>query len=99
MKKKKNSFWADGFSIKETRFSMILAMTVVGFLYALFSHYETGDITGNLLDLVKFLLISVVGVNSVTAVSDVLQRRRENSGPDSYNDGVDEDNDNQTGGR
>lgn len=91
MKKKKSSFWADGFSIKETRFSMVLAMTVVGFIYALFSHYNTGDITGNLLDLVKFLLISVVGVNGVTAVSDVLQRRRENNDSDTYNDAVEDD--------
>lgn len=86
MKKKKTSFWADGLSIKETKFSTLMFMAVVGFGYALYSHATTGDITANLLDLFKFLVLSVVGVNGVAAVSDVLQSKREDTVDPTYND-------------
>lgn len=89
--KKKRGFWADGFSISETKFSTLMVMTVVGFIYTLYSHAMTGEITGNLLDLVKYLVISVVGVNGVAAVSDVLQGKRDDVNDTAYNGGVEVD--------
>ena len=89
-RKKRKSFWADGLSIDETKFSTLMVMSVTGFTYALYSHFTTGDITDNLLDLFKFLVISVVGVNGVGVVADALQRKREPSEDTTYNEEVDE---------
>lgn len=71
----------------ETRVSAIIIMAFIGFGYSLFSHYNTGDITGNLLDLVKVLVYGIVGVNGVKYVSDAFQGRREENNNNHYNSG------------
>lgn len=91
-KKKKRSFWADGLSINETKFSVLVVMTVIGFGYSIYSHAATGDITNNLLDLVKFLVISIVGINCANYVTEAFRSKRETKGNPPYNDVAGEDN-------
>lgn len=94
-KKKKKSFWADGLSINETRFSVLVLMAVVGFGYALYAHYDTGDITANLLDLVQVLIYSIVGVNVANAVTNAFRSKREVSNDSTYNEDVNQYDDDQ----
>lgn len=75
-RKRRHNFWSDGLSVDETRFSVIVVMALVGFVYALFSHYRTGDITDNLLDLVKLLVLSIAGINVAGYVADALRSKR-----------------------
>ena len=80
-------YWADGLSIDETRVSTLMVMSSVGFFYSLYAHSKTGGISVELLDLIKFLILSTVGINGVHVISDTLQRRREDSKEPPYNDG------------
>lgn len=93
MNKKKRSFWSDGLSIDETRFSVIVVMALVGFSYALFSHYRTGDITDNLLDLVELLVLSIAGINVAGYVADTFRSKRESRKQTDYNDVAREEQD------
>lgn len=76
---KKASFWKDGLSVKESKFSIIGVLLITGILYALFSHHSDGDITANLLDLVKALLMAFVGMNGVDRVSSVFDKKYESN--------------------
>ncbi|MBU8576390.1 hypothetical protein ACQKEX_14845 [Bacillus pumilus] len=76
-KSKNKSFWIDGLSIDEARFSALVAMTLLGFVYALFSHFFTGDITENLLNLIQTLILSIVGVNVSGHVTAAIHNKRE----------------------
>lgn len=76
-KSKSKSFWIDGLSIDEARFSALVAMTILGFVYALFSHLFTGDITENLLNLIQTLILSIVGVNVSGHVTAAIHTKRE----------------------
>lgn len=93
MSKKKHSFWSDGLSIDETRFSVIVIMALVGFGYALFSHYRTGDITDNLLDLIELLVLSILGINVAGYVTDAFRNKRESRNHPDYNDVAREEQD------
>lgn len=86
--KKKGGFWEDGLSIKETRFSTLIVLTIIGFIYSLVSHYTTGDITNNLLELVKILILSVVGVNVANFAKEGFQSKRYNKETPNYNEGA-----------
>lgn len=92
-KRRRHSFWSDGLSIDETRFSVIVVMALVGFGYALFSHYRTGDITDNLLDLVKLLVLSIAGINVAGYVADTFRNKRESRNHLDYNDVAREEQD------
>lgn len=85
-KSKRDSFWSDGLSINETKFSVIVVMALVGFGYALYSHYRTGVIENSLLTLVLTLIYGIIGMNGVKFISDSLQRRRENGDQSNYNE-------------
>ena len=78
---KKENFWANGFSIDETRFSMLALLSVVGFFYALVSDFR-GGIDDNLLSLVDSVLLAFVGVNAVSGVSTVLSSRNSDKDKD-----------------
>ena len=92
-KKEKRNFWSDGLSINETRFSVLVVMTLSGFGYALFSHYSKGDITENLLELVRVLILSIVGVNVANSVSDSFRTKRDDNTQHTYNDSAGRDED------
>lgn len=92
-KKRRHNFWSDGLSIDETRFSVIVVMALVGFGYALFSHYRTGDITDNLLDLVELLVLSIAGINVAGYVADAFRSKRESRKQTDYNDVAREEQD------
>ncbi|MGG3801258.1 hypothetical protein [Metabacillus fastidiosus] len=85
-KRKKNSFWSDGLSIDETRFSALVLMGVISLGYTLYAHYKTGDITHNLLDLVKVLIFSIVGINVANYITDTIHSRRGNKQSTDYNE-------------
>lgn len=90
-KKSRTSFWKDGLSINEARFSVLVLMALVGFGYALFSHYRTGDITDNLLDLLNVLIFSIVGINVTNHVTGVFRDKREDTTSPNYNEGANQD--------
>lgn len=90
-KKKKGSFWSDGVSVDETKFSVTIVMAVVGFVYALTAHYRTGEISDNLLGLVETLVYSILGLNGVKFLSDVVQKKNKKRDEGTYNDGAVED--------
>lgn len=78
-KKKSESFWRDGLTIDETRFSVFIILLVVGFAYSLYDHYLNGDIAFNLLELVKILIYAVAGINIAAKVSESLSKQRQES--------------------
>lgn len=95
MKKvKKGSYWKDGLSVDETRFSVLVVMALAGFGYALYSHSNNGDITANLLDLVKVLIFSIVGMNVANFVAEPFRSKREEGKNPTYNVTADQDEDN-----
>jgi hypothetical protein len=86
-KKRWKSYWSDGLSIDETRFSVIVVLTVIGFIYTLYAHYKTGDITMNLLTLIQTLIYGIIGINGMKFISDtVVRKREEESNRPDYND-------------
>lgn len=76
-KKKSSSFWSDGLSINEARFSVLVLMSVCCFFYALYAHYSTGAISPDLLTLLNTLIASIVGINVTNTVTGYLRDKRE----------------------
>lgn len=84
--KRKRNFWADGFSIDETRFSMLAVLSVIGFIYALYADAHEG-IGDNLLSLINSVLLSFVGVNVAESVSRAYTtKKRETVQDETYNE-------------
>jgi hypothetical protein len=69
----KNSFWKDGLSIKETRFSIVGLLLVISCVYSLVYVALNKRLPAELLDLVKSLLLAFVGVNTVDRVSSAYE--------------------------
>ncbi|MCZ4246928.1 hypothetical protein BXO87_02150 [Bacillus sp. GZB] len=90
-KDSKGSYWKDGLSVNETRFSVLVVMALAGFGYALYSHFDTGDITANLLDLVKVLIFSIVGMNVADFVTEPFRSKREDNKSPTYNVDTDQE--------
>lgn len=82
---KKRHFWSDGLSIDESKLSVLVVMALIGFFYSLFSHYSTGDITNNLLQLIEILILSIVGTNVAGYVAGAIQGRRDKKDKGDYN--------------
>lgn len=78
-KTKSDNYWSNGFSIDETRFSMLALLSIIGFVYALVSDYREG-IDDNLLSLIDSVLLAFVGVNAVSGVSNVLSSMNSDKG-------------------
>lgn len=70
----KKSFWKDGLTVSETKFSLLALLLVIGFVYGIVDHFINGDIAINLLDLINGLLLAFVGVNAVDRVSSAFEK-------------------------
>lgn len=66
----KNSFWKDGMSVKETKFSVVGLLTVIAFLFTLVYLCIYHTIAPELVNILDSLLLAFVGMNVVDTVSD-----------------------------
>lgn len=63
------NFWKDGFSIQETKFSLLMVAFAIGFIFALIMYFLHGDISHNLLNLLTTLIFAIAGVNVADKLS------------------------------
>lgn len=62
-------FWKDGLSIDETKTSVLVLLTVITTIFILVMYVLNGDITDNLVDFGKLLVLSIAGVNVADKLS------------------------------
>lgn len=60
-----SSFWRDGMSVKETKFSMLMLSFVVTLGFALWQFFMMGYIDGSMLTLLAYLIGAITGINIV----------------------------------
>ncbi|MEC0276872.1 hypothetical protein [Peribacillus frigoritolerans] len=70
----KKSFWKDGLSIKETKFSIIGFMLILVFIFALVYLAIHRQLDDELIEMFNSLLLAFVGINAVDRVSTALQQ-------------------------
>lgn len=70
------SFWKDGLSINETRFSILSTLLVVCVIYALVENTVRGEISRTVLDFLQVLLLSFVGTNAVDRMSTAYETKK-----------------------
>ena len=66
------NFLKEGLSMDETRVSTLVFALIVGFIFSLYQAYTAGDISSNLCDLIKTLILVVGGVNGLSSVASIL---------------------------
>ena len=63
------NFWKDGFSIDETKMSIMVLLLFLAFSYVIYADIANNYIfTDNIFDVIKWLIAGVAGVNGVSAI-------------------------------
>lgn len=73
--KDKRSFWRDGLSIDESKFSVLIILTVVLFGYIMYCDITRGSINVELTEIMKGLIAAIVGVNVFEGMSKAYTNR------------------------
>lgn len=63
MKKKRDSYWIDGFSIDETRVSTLILLIFIFSGIGIWSVIKYGDIPTNLVNVIIGLITAIAGIN------------------------------------
>lgn len=82
------NFWKDGFSIDESRVSILILLTVISVIFGLIMYYFYGDITSNFVTLAQTLILAVAGVNGVKSISDAISKVKKNDDKDDYSESI-----------
>lgn len=64
------NFITDGLSIDETKTSVLIILTIVSVFFGLVMYKINGDITNNLVEVIKFLILSIAGINVANSLTD-----------------------------
>lgn len=67
-------FFKDGFSIDETKVSILLVLLVVSVAFALTMYFKQNFIGGNLAGIITALIYSVAGVNTAHALGGAISQ-------------------------
>lgn len=70
------NFLKDGLSIDETKASVLIVLTIVSVVFGLVMYKINGDITDNLVEIIKFLILSIAGVNVANTLTNFFDRYR-----------------------
>jgi len=64
-----NNFWTNGFSIEETKFSALVFVLLMAFIYVIYADIANGYIyTDKIFDVIKWLIAGIAGVNGLSAL-------------------------------
>lgn len=74
----KKSFWTDGLSINESRFSILISLLVIGSGFGFYQVVTDGDIANGLLTLLGYLIAAIAGVNITEAIANRGNKQNEN---------------------
>jgi hypothetical protein len=82
----KKSFWSDGISVDEERVSVIVVAFIVTLGVVLYTYLATHVVNELMLDLIKFEIGSIVGINVTntisSGISNMLSPKKENGSKD-----------------
>lgn len=73
------NFWKDGLSINETRISALIVGFIISLTYAIYAYHANGDISNNLLEVIKILVISIASINFAGKLSEGLANIKNNT--------------------
>lgn len=74
-RRERGSFFRDGLSIDETRMSVLIIVFLVGSCFSFFQVVKLGDLSGNLLSLIMYLIMAISGINISESVMKGIGRR------------------------
>jgi len=67
-----NNFWTNGFSIEETKFSTLVLVLFVAFIYVIYADVANGYIyTDKIFDVIKWLIAGIAGINGLRVLGDL----------------------------
>lgn len=70
------NFWKDGFSIDESKTSIIIISFILTLLYAGYAYTTFGDISENMTTIILAQIASIAGINGVTVLKDIIQKNK-----------------------
>lgn len=70
------SFWKDGLSIDEGRISTLIILCFVAAIFGLVMYKINGDISNNLLEMIKTLIYIIGGVNITDKITSAMNKNK-----------------------
>jgi uncharacterized YccA/Bax inhibitor family protein len=64
------SWWRDGISVDESKFSSLLVMLLVFCGIAIYSYFVDGDFSDNLLHLIGLFIGAITGINIASVMAN-----------------------------
>lgn len=76
------NFWKDGFSIDESKSSMLMLLSFLLAVFSMIMYFKNGEIGDNLFSLVNTCLYSIAGVTGIKEIGNATEHIFENKNND-----------------